>query len=106
MTQEDRLIINKLKQKLMEENIPLHDMILFGSRARGDAEPDSDYDVLVIVKEKESNTRMKISDCAWEVGFESNVFIQTIVMTQKEAEEGPEKSSLFMMAVQQEGIRL
>ncbi len=28
----------------------LYDVILFGSRARGDADPDSDYDVLVVLR--------------------------------------------------------
>ncbi len=34
---------------LMREKISIHRVVLFGSRARGDAEPDSDMDVLVVV---------------------------------------------------------
>lgn len=30
-------------------------LVLFGSRARGDNDPDSDYDVLVVLKDKTDN---------------------------------------------------
>ncbi|AEG14307.1 DNA polymerase beta domain protein region [Desulfofundulus kuznetsovii DSM 6115] len=35
---------------LIREVVPEAIVILYGSRARGDAEPDSDYDLLVLVK--------------------------------------------------------
>ena len=106
MTAEDKTILEKLKRKLMEENIPLYDLILFGSRARGDAEPDSDFDILVIVHEKNPMIRRKVRDCAWEVGFESDVVIQSLVRSKAEVDEGPEKFSLFFKAIEQEGIHV
>lgn len=35
---------------LIHEVVPGATVILYGSRARGDAEPDSDYDVLILTK--------------------------------------------------------
>ena len=47
------------------ERLPLHAMILFGSRARGDADPDSDMDVLVILKGPVDAVADKtVSECA------------------------------------------
>jgi predicted nucleotidyltransferase len=50
------LIDNKLKEikriiidELEKENIKVHKIILFGSRARGDFKEDSDWDVCIIV---------------------------------------------------------
>ncbi len=47
----DFALLANLKQKLIErfgDNIS--DVILFGSRAKGDAPNDSDYDLLIILK--------------------------------------------------------
>ena len=35
---------------LSQENLTLKEIILFGSRARGDFDPKSDYDILIIIK--------------------------------------------------------
>jgi predicted nucleotidyltransferase len=42
-----REVVDRLVAELRPERI-----YLFGSRARGDARPDSDYDLLVVVKER------------------------------------------------------
>lgn len=100
----DRQLVERLKHALLEHGIPLYKTIVFGSRARGDATPDSDLDVLVLVDHVSPAMRKTISHCAWEVGFEAGVLIQTVVMTRTEAEHGPEQSSLLMLAVQEEGV--
>ena len=45
-----------IKKVVLEEasrlGVSVEKVILFGSRARGDYRPDSDYDILVVVKEK------------------------------------------------------
>ena len=89
---------------LIQHNVPLYKAIVFGSRARGDAQPDSDLDVLVLVEHVTPTLRKIISRCAWEVGFEAGVLIQTVVMSREEAEHGPEQSSLLMLAIREEGI--
>lgn len=38
------MVLERFKRSLLERDMPLRSIILFGSRARGDAEPDSDYD--------------------------------------------------------------
>ncbi len=40
----------------------LKELVLFGSRARGDARPDSDYDVLVVVDERSVALRDRLLD--------------------------------------------
>lgn len=75
----------------MDNDIPVREVVAFGSRVRGDSHPDSDLDVLVIVDEKNNSIRAKASDCAWEVGFESDVVIQSLVRTSEEWYEGFEK---------------
>ncbi len=100
----DRTLIERFKQLLIEHGVPLYKTIVFGSRARGDAGPDSDLDVLVLVEYLGPTMRKTISHCAWEVGFEAGILIQTVVMTREQAEQGPEQSSLLMLAVNEEGV--
>jgi len=104
ITDADRILVERFKRLLIEQRVPLYKTIVFGSRARGDAEPDSDLDVLVLVDHLNPAMRKAIRHCAWEVGFEAGILIQTLVMTRDEAEHGPEQSSLLMLAVKDEGI--
>jgi predicted nucleotidyltransferase len=100
----DRTLVERFKRLMIEHGVPLYKTIVFGSRARGDAQPDSDLDILVLVEHLNPMMRKTISHCAWEVGFEAGILIQTVVMTRDEAEHGPEQSSLLMLAVKEEGI--
>src|SRR5216684_1850619 len=71
LTDSDLQLAEHLKHALIEHNVPLYKAIVFGSRARGDAQPDSDLDVLVLVEHITPALRKTISHCAWEVGYEA-----------------------------------
>lgn len=104
MNANDLNIANKLKD-MLKKKVKLHQVILFGSRARGDAEPDSDMDVLVVLDEEETRElRHIVSDCAWEAGFNDGVVVVPIVVSRKRWENGPERASLLAMAVREEGV--
>jgi predicted nucleotidyltransferase len=45
-----------------------------------EAGEDSDYDVLVILKEVKPSIRRKIYDIAWEIGFEYDVLIVPVFL--------------------------
>jgi predicted nucleotidyltransferase len=106
MNETEKLILEKFKA-LLEEKVRLHKLILFGSRAKGDADPQSDMDVVVVVEgELTRFMRDYISDSAWEAGFEHGIVIVPILFTKHEWEEGPERHSLLVQAVKLEGITL
>lgn len=92
---------------LLSKRIPLYKMILFGSRARGDATQYSDMDVLIILdKTPEEQDSDYISDCAWEAGFEHGIVVVPIVFAKNDWENSPERHSLLAQAVETEGILL
>ena len=104
MNKTEKIVLDRFKA-LLSERIGLHRLILFGSRARGDADPDSDLDVLVVLDSQPTDSgRDLISDCAWEAGFDYGLIVVPIVFTRREWEEGPERYSLLSQAVQAEGI--
>ena len=104
MTSLEKTILDRFKQ-LVLARLPLHQMILFGSRARGDADPDSDMDVLVVLEDSARPQAGEIvSDCAWEAGFEHGIVVASLTVRRREWEEGPLSSSLLAIAVGAEGV--
>ena len=106
IAEQDRLVVERFKKLMLEHGIPLRSITLFGSRARGDHDPDSDYDVLVVVDQLDSAIRKTISFCAWEAGFDDCLLIVPVVVTKDEIENNPFRSSLLMQAVREEGITI
>ena len=106
MDDKDRELLDRLKS-LLEKRVKLHQLILFGSRARGDAELDSDMDVLVVLDEPRTpEVRDAVSDCAWEAGFDAGVVVLPIVVSLDDWKNGPERWSLLAMAVREEGVTI
>ncbi len=80
-------------------------LVLFGSRARGDAEPDSDLDVMVILNTPvDREVEDYVNDCAWEVGLEHSIVVVPVTVSRLDWEEGLLSSSLLAIAVRQEGV--
>ncbi len=103
MTTLDKEILDRLRM-LLSEKVNLYKLILFGSRARGDADRFSDMDVVVVKGSIDRNIRSFISDCAWEAGFDKGIVIVPVVFSVEEWETEPERSSLLAIAVRREGI--
>lgn len=100
----DRESVERFKRLMVARGVPVYKTIVFGSRARGETDPEANLDVLVLVERLDHTLRRTISRCAWEVGFETGVLIQSVAMTRDQAENGPEQSSLLMLAVKEEGV--
>jgi len=76
----------------------------FGSRALGLAQKDSDLDVCVVLDDLDASIRETISNLAWEVGFEHDVLIATVVFANDMFEHGPPSASPLVRAILEDGV--
>ncbi len=86
--------------------VDVRDLIVFGSRARGDSASDSDLDIFVEVSELTPEARRRISEIAWEVGFELDRVISTVVATRDQLQNGAMGANPLILNIEREGVRL
>ena len=94
MSERDSRILSEFST-LVRGRFPEARIWAFGSRARGEHEEYSDFDVCVVVSNLDEKADQAIMDIAWRVGFDHGVVISSVTYSREEFEEGPcSKSSL------------
>jgi predicted nucleotidyltransferase len=84
-------------------------VVLFGSKARGDFDYESDLDLLVVVRFPDEDYwrhRKQIVDMAWEAGFEHSLVLSTVIRTPAEYDRMQHDRLLFYRNIKQDGIEL
>jgi predicted nucleotidyltransferase len=77
LTEEEVIAVSKLKEKV-KKNFNVIKMILFGSKARGDHNKDSDVDLLILVEEQKTiENRNLLCDIQFEVLMEQDAPLMT-----------------------------
>lgn len=105
MHKKEIKVIEKFKE-LISQRVKVHEVRIFGSRARGNANEESDLDVLVVVEYLDHSIEKYISDCAWESGFSEDIIIMPIAITLNTLKNSPIRESAFIKNVYREGIRV
>jgi predicted nucleotidyltransferase len=104
MKQDD--LIQQIKRAVHDIE-PEAEIILYGSRSRGDADSESDWDILVLVDGPITDERTdRIRHSLYEVEWESGAVISSIVRSHEEWNSDLYQAMPFHQRVEQEGIRL
>ena len=80
--------------------------ILFGSRARGEAEADSDMDVLVVMSRADPEIRKQIRYLAVEVWLEHGIYLSTRVWSRAHWRTLEQLQTLLYQSIRRHGIDL
>ncbi len=99
-------IMHALKELLSEKlGDNLKEVILFGSQAYGGAHEYSDYDFLIILKEKPDwKLKRKISEYCYEIDLQYEVFTDVHILAEEELTQLRGRQPIFQTALKK-GIR-
>lgn len=93
-------------RKRLAERFPdlVEELIIFGSKARGDAGPDSDLDVLVILRRGDRHTKKEVRHLGHSLAVLSEVVPSIMVFGREEWRLRKQTDSPFCRAVTRDGV--
>ena len=103
MTKDKIKILTDLKRKLsarLKGN--LVDVVLFGSQLSDSINEDSDYDILIIVKNRTDwKLEREISDLCYDIELAYGILTDTHILSESELESPRGKQPIFINAIEQ-----
>jgi predicted nucleotidyltransferase len=108
-------LLNEIEQKAINEFTTeirnyLGDNIvsikLFGSKARGNSEPDSDIDIYVLVNKISLEQREHIFDITFQINLKYDVYISPRVVCMETYKNPVFRLTPFIQSIEREGIPL
>jgi len=107
LTDTKRQALEALGQRLrMHHGNRVQSVVLFGSKARGDAGPDSDIDVLVVLTGDDPHLRSSVRRLAARVSLEYDLLISMFAVGRSHWETLSHYRFPLYQAIQAEGILL
>jgi len=82
----------------------IQDLVVFGSKARGDPRQDSDLDLMVIIRDGNKAIKKDIAFLAYDLAAGTEAVPSILVYTEAEKDQRLQQEISFMDSVQREGI--
>ena len=105
-TEQETALLHRIRDTVRAVE-PTAQIILYGSRARGDAEPDSDWDLLVLLDGDATDERVRtVRHHVYEVEWETDTILSTAVRSKDAWDSDYARIVPFWQNVKREGISL
>jgi predicted nucleotidyltransferase len=95
--------LKKLKDALVR-GFRLLELRLFGSKARGDSDPESDIDVLIVLENYDWEIEKAVSRLCFDINIEYGVLLVPVLYSRAEYESDLTKVTPFYQNVRKEGV--
>jgi predicted nucleotidyltransferase len=106
LTERDRRCLTEAAATL-KSKLPVERVILFGSKARGDAAADSDIDLLVLTSRPVTpELREALSDLAFQVSLRNDAVLSFIAASSQEWDNGLLRYTLIHQEVERDGCEI
>jgi predicted nucleotidyltransferase len=107
LTQQEQAWLDAYR-KGIESKHPrvVHEMLIYGSKARGQAHAESDLDVLVIVKNEARRFQRELRRIGYMLAATSDVLPSILPYTEEEWESRRINRSAFRQAVERDAVRV
>ncbi len=105
----DKIDLGIIRTKLFNEfGNEIKEVILFGSRAKGDATINSDYDILIILNKKDYNWKYKfrINEVIYDLELENDIIIDTHILSEYEVNNTLRGSQPIFINALENGVYL
>ena len=103
----DKKILKELKKKLSSAlNGKILSLVLFGSRARGDFDNESDIDIAIIVKDLSREIRNQILAIVIDLEFKYCIPLSIIIFSDQDFKRLKRKERRIALDIEKEGIPL
>ena len=79
-------------------------MLVYGSKARGESHPDSDVDVLLVVRNDAGPLKRPLRNIGYELAATSDAVPSILAYTEDEWRERTNKGYPFQHAVERDGV--
>lgn len=105
LKQNEKDAVAELKNEL-QKRFNILNFCIFGSKARGDASPESDIDIMIEVETYTTDIESEIDDLVYEINLTYDCLISTTIFGKKELEEGPLGESPLYKVIETEGVKV
>ena len=99
-------VLSKFLTSIQPLSSKIREIYFFGSRVRKDFRPDSDYDLLVVTKEKDLRLKDKLFDSVMDVLLATGKYISLKIYPLAEFKRLSSIPTLFMRNILREGVKI
>lgn len=91
--------------RLLKAKFPVKEVVLFGSKARGDDDPDSDIDLLLVTtRSLDWRERQAIIHALFDLGMENDVIFSILDTTESDFDKGIFTAFPIYKEIKKEGV--